>query len=151
MSQPTETITVNVDKDIIQRTEFKEFVKELEDSPHVIIIMNETYGTIIISGKQVAVNTSKAQIQNKIDKLSSNTNFFNTPDPKLPDQNIKEVMMSSSPESWSIEQVAQWLESINMTAFIENFKQNEIDGSLLISDGLDDTLLKELIGELEYG
>ncbi|CAF4002264.1 unnamed protein product [Rotaria sordida] len=112
--------------------------------------MNETYGTIIISGKQVAVNTSKAQIQNKIDKLSSNINFVNTSDFKLSDRNIKEVMMSSAPESWSIEQVAQWLESINMTAFIENFKQNEIDGSLLISDGLDDTLLKELIPQLKH-
>lgn len=89
MSQSAETITVNVGKDIIQRPEFKEFVKKLEKSQHVIIIMNEAYGTIIISGNQVAVNTAKAQIQNEIDELPSNTSTVNKPDPELPDRNIK--------------------------------------------------------------
>ena len=30
------------------------------------------------------------------------------------------------------------------------FLENEIDGTLLISDGLDDTLLKELIPQLKH-
>ena len=34
-----------------------------------------------------------------------------------------DVMLSNAPELWSIEQVAQWLESINLTAFVENFKR----------------------------
>jgi hypothetical protein len=34
-----------------------------------------------------------------------------------------EVVESSTPESWSIEQVAQWLSSINLKELVENFRR----------------------------
>ncbi|CAF3859058.1 unnamed protein product [Rotaria sp. Silwood1] len=56
---------------MIQNSEFQEFVKKLERFQHVIIIMNETHGMVIINGKKAAVNTSRVQIEIKIGKLSS--------------------------------------------------------------------------------
>ncbi|CAF1137243.1 unnamed protein product [Adineta steineri] len=61
-----------------------------------------------------------------------------------------DVAIHSTPESWPIENVIQWLESIGLGEVIKNFKDNDIDGSLLMSDGLDDTVLKELITQLKY-
>ncbi|CAF4021667.1 unnamed protein product [Adineta steineri] len=69
MSQSTETITFDVNINVMQNSEFQEFVKKIKDSQHVIIIMNETHGMIIINGKKPAVNASKVQIQNKIREL----------------------------------------------------------------------------------
>ncbi|CAF1528054.1 unnamed protein product [Adineta steineri] len=69
MSQLTETITFDVSIDVMQNSEFQEFVKKVKDSQHVIIIMNETHEMIIINGRKSSVKTSKVQIQNKIPKL----------------------------------------------------------------------------------
>ncbi|CAF1076358.1 unnamed protein product, partial [Adineta steineri] len=30
--------------------------------------------------------------------------------------------MHTAPKSWSVEQVAEWLESVDLSEFIENFK-----------------------------
>ncbi|CAF4524795.1 unnamed protein product, partial [Rotaria socialis] len=62
-SQLTETISFEVTIDIIRNSEFQGFVKNLERSQHVIIIMNETHGMVIINGKKTAVKTSRVQIE----------------------------------------------------------------------------------------
>lgn len=71
MSQLTEIVSFNVNIDIIQNSEFQEFIKKLEHSQHVIINMDEIDQIVSISGKKGAVGTAQVQIQHKIDKLSS--------------------------------------------------------------------------------
>ncbi|CAF1645584.1 unnamed protein product, partial [Adineta ricciae] len=54
-----------------------------------------------------------------------------------------------APELWSIDQVSRWLSSVDLHEFSEAFRQNEIDGSLLLSDGLDDGILTKLIPQIK--
>ncbi|CAF1297277.1 unnamed protein product [Rotaria sordida] len=85
-----------------------------------------------------------------VEPVAESTSELKAPNSKLPKQGIAEGVVNSIPESWSIEQVAQWLSSIHLEKHIEKFRENEINGSLLMSDGLDDILLKELIPPLKY-
>ena len=68
-----ETISLDVDIDIIQNSEFQEFVKGLERCQHVNINMDEVYNVISITGKKTAIDCSKGQIQMRIDKILSNS------------------------------------------------------------------------------
>ncbi|CAF3896022.1 unnamed protein product [Rotaria sordida] len=110
-------------------------------------------------------NKSRDRSSTNTEPVAESTSELEAPNSELSKQGIAsdEDVVNSIPESWSIEQVAQWLSSINLEEHIEKFRvfknkviilpivlENEIDGSLLMSDGLDDTLLKELIPPLKY-
>ncbi|CAF1461932.1 unnamed protein product [Adineta steineri] len=58
--------------------------------------------------------------------------------------------MHTTPKSWSVEEVVQWLESIGLGELIKKFKEEEIDGPLLMSDGLNDKVLERLIPKIKY-
>ena len=75
----TETISFEVNIDILQKSEFQEFVTKLERSQHVFIIINETHAMVIINGKTAAVNTSRNQMEKKIRDLSSGPLVKGTP------------------------------------------------------------------------
>ncbi|CAF1553810.1 unnamed protein product, partial [Didymodactylos carnosus] len=51
----------------------------------------------------------------------------------------------ANPWIWSIEQVIGWLQQNNFQAYIDKFRDEKIDGATLLSDGLDDSILKELM------
>ncbi len=71
------------------------------------------------------------------------------------------------PTKWSVLDVVAWLRSCNLDQLSTVFQgqhrflfklyisafsipENEIDGSLLINDGLDDAMIKELIPNLKH-
>ncbi|CAF0939751.1 unnamed protein product [Adineta steineri] len=80
----------------------------------------------------------------------------------LPDDNIENSILTSSmraythtldlssPSDWSIDDVIRWLNDISLEAYIDNFRKNEIDGSVLIDevDGLNDNIINQLIPPL---
>lgn len=73
---------------------------------------------------------------------------------------------SSDPSAWTTSDVAAWLRRCNLEQFVKSFEgqllldrkefysivfilENEIDGSLLLNDGFDDSMMKELIPNLK--
>lgn len=72
---------------------------------------------------------------------------------------------SSDPSAWTTSDVAAWLRRCNLEQLVKPFEgllilgrkefsivfilENEIDGSLLLNDGFDDSMMKELIPNLK--
>ncbi|CAF3433676.1 unnamed protein product, partial [Rotaria socialis] len=129
-SQLTETISFDVNIDIIRNSEFQGFVTNLERSQHVIIIMNETHGMVIINGKKTAVKKSRVQIEGKISKLSSG---YPPPQPSAPiDQVLSNTIELSVAKNNFLENFGQkTLNTIREQAGINS--ANIINGKLQLS------------------
>lgn len=56
----------------------------------------------------------------------------------------------SYPSSWSVDDVAKWLNDVSLHAYSDNFRKNDIDGSVLVDemDGVNDETIKQLIPPL---
>jgi len=54
------------------------------------------------------------------------------------------------PSNWSLDDVAKWLNDISLQQYSENFRRNDIDGSVLIDevDGVNDDTIRQLIPPL---
>lgn len=77
------------------------------------------------------------------------------------------AVSSNDPTCWSLEDVGNWLRHINLAQYVQKFHgqlnfeneenllydwilENEIDGSILMSDGLDDSAVKDLISSIKH-
>jgi hypothetical protein len=51
------------------------------------------------------------------------------------------------PGEWTVDDVIKWLHGLSLQAFTDNFRKNEIDGSVLIdeTDGINDDIIRQLI------
>lgn len=54
------------------------------------------------------------------------------------------------PSNWTIDDVIKWLGDLSLQQYGENFRRNDIDGSVLIDeiDGVNDETIKQLIPPL---
>ncbi len=54
------------------------------------------------------------------------------------------------PSNWNVDDVAKWLGDLSLQQYIDNFRRNDIDGSVLIDeiDGVNDETIKQLIPPL---
>ena len=120
VSQLTETISFEVNINILQSSEFQEFVKKLERAQHVIINMDEIHGMISINGKKAAVITSKIEIQHRIGELSCESRKESKRPPKYPQANPNinyvDPMLSDTIEL-----------SVAKNNFLEKFGQQILD------------------------
>ncbi|CAF1344861.1 unnamed protein product [Adineta steineri] len=57
----------------------------------------------------------------------------------------QESACSGDPSAWSTLDVIAWLQKCHLGQFATSFQENEVDGSVLMSDGFDDNMIKELI------
>ncbi|CAF0854278.1 unnamed protein product [Adineta steineri] len=105
---------------------------------------------LIITTTKTDEDTFHDSLPTELEPAAELTTELNTLTIGSPAQSTQDVVIHDTPESWVVEQVVDWLESVGLGEFIENFKDNEIDGSLLMSDGLDDTTLKQLVAKIKY-
>ena len=54
------------------------------------------------------------------------------------------------PNQWTTDDVGKWLTDISLPAYCENFRKNDIDGSILVdeTDGITDDIIRQLIPSL---
>jgi hypothetical protein len=54
------------------------------------------------------------------------------------------------PSNWTIDDVTKWLSDLSLQQYSDNFRRNDIDGSVLIDeiDGVNDETIKQLIPPL---
>jgi hypothetical protein len=54
------------------------------------------------------------------------------------------------PSNWNVDDVAKWLGDLSLQQYVDNFRRNDIDGSVLIdeTDGINDETIKQLIPPL---
>lgn len=54
------------------------------------------------------------------------------------------------PSNWTIDDVGKWLNTISLQQYSDNFRRNDIDGSVLIDeiDGVNDETIRQLIPPL---
>ena len=70
----TVTVTFSVDLEVLQDSDFQDFVRKLEQSQHIEINLDEYNETISIKGKQTSVNTAQKQTKTRIVKMSLSNN-----------------------------------------------------------------------------
>ncbi|CAF3389791.1 unnamed protein product [Rotaria sp. Silwood1] len=66
----------------------------------------------------------------------------------------KQISMEQSdldyPSNWTVDDVTKWLSDLSLQQYSDNFRKNDIDGSVLIdeTDGVNDETIKQLIPSL---
>ena len=78
---------------------------------------------------------------------SETSALFSSYDPK---QARAQSNDPSYPSNWSVDDVAKWLNDVSLHSYSENFRKNDIDGSVLVDemDGVNDETIKQLIPPL---
>jgi hypothetical protein len=65
-------------------------------------------------------------------------------------QTPTQVTEHDYPTNWSTNDVTKWLSDISLQSYSDNFRKNDIDGSVLIdeTDGITDDIIRQLIPSL---
>ncbi len=65
-------------------------------------------------------------------------------------QNRNQQSDSEYPSNWTVDDVSKWLGDLSLQQYSENFRRNDIDGSVLVDeiDGITDETIKQLIPPL---
>jgi hypothetical protein len=65
-------------------------------------------------------------------------------------QNRRQPSDAEYPSNWTVEDVSKWLGDLSLQQYSENFRRNDIDGSVLMDDmdGVTDETIRQLIPPL---
>jgi hypothetical protein len=82
-----------------------------------------------------------------ISMCSENSALMSSYDGK---QNRTRQSDAEYPLNWTIDDVSKWLADLSLQQYSENFRKNDIDGSVLIdeTDGITDETIRQLIPPL---
>ncbi|CAF2086914.1 unnamed protein product [Rotaria magnacalcarata] len=149
LSLAPDTVRTDDEQTLYCATHFTEGDKTIIEKFQSPLIETEKAQTVI-SGTEEKHDFSDP-VPMDTEQATKSTSELDASKTGLSQQCIEGVMnfMNSAPELWSIEEVSEWLSSIGLEEVTEKFRQNAIDGSLLMSDGLDAATLKELISVLK--
>jgi len=113
-------------------------------------------GTNMGEGLQAGINIWKAQTnRNQVSALllfsdGEPTHGFVDTDQIL--KNTSKWLMGCSPAQWDVQQVAKWLDQIELGMYKTQFVENSVDGSILLFDVNQELLISELsVKELHAG